>query len=48
MDLMDQLVAEFGGREASADRSLYPQFFAPDEQRGIVNRLRRNQLMPQV
>jgi hypothetical protein len=47
MDLMDQLVAEFGGREASADRSLYPQFFAPDEQRGIVARLRRHNLAGQ-
>lgn len=42
MDKMDNLIAEFGGRDPAANRSnLYPLFFSPDEQRGIIARLRR-------
>jgi len=42
MDRMDNLIAEFGGRNPATNRSnLYPLFFCQEEQGGIVARLRR-------
>lgn len=40
-DLMDKLIAEFGGRSEAGARNLYPHFFAPEEQNGILSRLLR-------
>lgn len=48
MSLMDEFVARFGGRPDSSDRSLYSYFFSPEEQAGIVNRLRRDSLVTQA
>lgn len=41
-DLMDKLIAEFGGRSEASARNLYPHFFAPHEQTGILTRLLQN------
>jgi hypothetical protein len=48
MSLMDEFVTKFGGRPDSSDRSLYSYFFSPEEQAGIVNRLRRDSLVTQA
>lgn len=45
MGLMDKLVAQFGGRAGSGERTLYAQFFSPEEQAGILERLRRDNLI---